>query len=237
MYDGAVKAARGMRAKYPAVHLRFGNGAHPTKEALYWAKFPAELFDSAGNESPSLGRPPEAQPPDFVAFNASIWMDRQLLDAYGYKDKPVTLCYESCYTTSMPGKEQEQADYYVRHALRALAWEIPEIKIGQICDQGNGFYFSIYGPIGLCHSRPELNVKPAFVALATLTRVLDGAKFARDVPLGSPALYGLEFTRPDGTQAHAFWTLRGKRSVRLLMDKPGPWTLINDQGIETVIPA
>jgi hypothetical protein len=236
MYDGAVKAAREMRAKYPRVHLRLGNGAHPTKEALYRAGFPAELFDSAGNESPSLGRPPEAQPPDFVAYNAGIWMDRQLLDAYGYKDKPVTMCYESCYTTSSPGKEREQADYYVRHALHALAWNIPEIKIGQLCDQGNGFYFSHYGPIGLCRARPELNVMPSFVAVATLTRVLDGAKFARDVPLGSPALFGLEFTRPDGTQAHAFWTLRGKRSVRLLMDRPGPWTLVNDQGAETPVP-
>jgi hypothetical protein len=235
MYDDALQAAREIRAKHPNIHLRLGNGAHPTKEALYQAKFPADLFDSAGNESPSLGRPPEAQPPDFVAFNASIWMDRQLLDAYGYKDKPVTLCYESCYTTSMPGKEQEQADYLVRHALHALAWQIPEIKLGQICDMGNGFYFSHYGPIGLCRVRPELNVKPAFVAVATLTRVLDGAKFARVVPLGSPALYGMEFTRPDGTQAHVFWTLRGKRSVRLLMDRPGPWTLVNDQGAEASV--
>jgi hypothetical protein len=236
MYQDAVQAAREMKAKYPRVHLRLGNGALPTKEALYRAGFPAELFDSGGNESPSLGRPPEAQPPDFVAYNASIWMDRQLLDAYGYKDKPVTACYESCYTTSMPGKEQEQADYLVRHALHALAWKIPEIKVGQICDMGNGFYFSHYGPIGLCRARPELNVKPAFVAVATLTRVLDGARFARAVPLDSPALYGLEFTRPDGTQAHAFWTLRGKRSVRLLMDRPGTWTLVNDQGAETPVP-
>jgi hypothetical protein len=236
MYDAALKAAREMKAKYPTVHLRLGNGWHPTKEALYRAKFPAELFDSAGNESPALERPPEAQPPDPAAFNAGIWMDRQLLDAYGYKDKPVTLCYESCYALSTAGKEQEQADYYVRHALHALAWNILQIKIGQICDQGNGFYFSMYGPIGLCRARPELNVKPAFVAVATMTRVLDGAKFARVVPLGSPALYGMEFTRPDGTQVHVFWTLRGKRSVRLLVDRPGPWTLVNDQGAETPVP-
>jgi hypothetical protein len=236
MYDGAVKAAREMRAKYPRVHLRLGNGAHATKEALYRARFPAELFDSAGNESPSLGRPPEAQPPDPVAYNAGIWMDRQLLDAYGYKEKPVTMCYESCYTTSSPGKQQEQADYYVRHALHALAWKIPEFKIGQICDQGNGFYFSQYGPIGLCRARPELNVMPSFVAVATLTRVLDGAQFARVVPLGSPALYGLEFTRPDGTAVHVFWTLRGKRSVELRVDRPGTWTRVNDQGAETAVP-
>jgi hypothetical protein len=214
MFDDAVKAARAMRAKYPRVHLRLGNGAHPTKEALYRARFPAELFDPAGNESPSLGRPPEAQPPDFVAFNASIWMDRQLLDAYGYKDKPVTLCYESCYTTSMPGKEQEQADYLVRHALHALAWKIPEIKLGQICDQGNGFYFSQYGPIGLCRSRPELNVKPSFVAVATLTRVLDGAKFARVVPLGSPALYGMEVSCRWAARRCTAWSSPGPTARR-----------------------
>lgn len=108
MFDGAVQAAREMRAKYPKVHLRFGNGAHATKEAFYQAKFPAELFDSGGNESPSLGRFPETQPPDPVAYNAGIWMDRQLLDAYGYKNKPVTVCHEACYTTSSPGKEQDR---------------------------------------------------------------------------------------------------------------------------------
>jgi hypothetical protein len=239
MYDLALKSAREFRAKYPKVHLKLGNGALPTREALYQAKFPADLFDSAGNESGTFGRPPEAQPPDIVAFNASLWMDRQLLDHYGYKDTPVTLCHETCYPSVGPGNLtlREQADYLVRHALHALAWEMPRIWLGQICDQGNGFYFSNWGGIGLCRSRPELNVKPSFVAVATLTRVLDGAKFARVIPLGSPALYGMEFTRPDGGQAHAFWTLRGKRSVRLLMDRPGMWTLINDQGIETPVQA
>jgi hypothetical protein len=238
MFDAAVKAATEIKAKYPNVHLKLGNGAMPTREALYQAKFPATLFDSAGNESGTFGRPPEAQPPDIVAYNASLWMDRQMLDAYGYQDKPVTLCHESCYPSAGPGNltVQEQADYLVRHALHALAWGLSDIRLGQICDMGNGAYFSMVGGIGLCRSRPELNVKPSFVAVATMTRVLDGAKFARVVPLGSPALYGMEFTRPDGTQAHAFWTLRGKRSVRLLMDRPGPWTLISDQGAETPVP-
>jgi hypothetical protein len=235
--DAALKTAKEMRAKYPNVHLRLGNGPLPVKEAMYQAKFPPELFDSGGNEAGCFGRPPEAQPPDCVAYNASIWMDRRMLDTYGYRDKPVSLCLETCYPATSPGNVpmRDQADYLVRHALHALAWEMKQIKLGQICDMGNGYYFSNWGAIGFVNSKPELNVKPSFVALATLTRVLDGAKFVRVVPMGSPALYGLEFTRPDGTQAHAFWTLRGKRPVRLLTDKPGPWTLINDQGIETPI--
>lgn len=232
MFDYATRAAREMRAKYPKVHLRLGNGAIPTREAMYQMKFSPELFDSAGNESPAFGRPPEAQPPDTVAFNASIWLDRRLLDLYGYKSKPVNLCHETCYPACSPGNltEQEQADYLVRHALHALAWEMPEIKLGQICDMGNGYYFSNWGSIGLCHAKPELSVKPSFVSVATMTRVLDGVKFVRVVPMGSPALYCMEFTRPDGSQAHALWTLRGKRPVRLLMDRPGTWTLINNQG-------
>jgi hypothetical protein len=237
LFDAAVKSAREVKAKYPKLHLRLGNGPLPTREAFYQAKFPAELFDSAGDEPGAFSRLPEAQPPDIVAFNASIWMDRQMLDAYGYKDKPVSLCYESCYPSVGPGNLtlQEQADYLVRHALHALAWEIPEIKLGQICDMGNGAYFSIVGGIGLVRARPELNVKPAFVSVATLTRVLDGAKFVRAVPLGSPVLYCLEFRRPDGTQAHALWTVRGKRPVTLRLDSSGPWTRVDDQGNESAV--
>jgi hypothetical protein len=235
LFSKAVASARAIKAKYPQAHLRLGNGTLTMKESLLRAKFPAELFDSAGNEAACFGRMPEAQPPDTVTLNGSLWMDRQLLDAYGYKDKPVTMCLETGYPATSPGNLTlaEQADYLVRHGLHALAWNVPHIKLGQISDMGNGYYFSNWGAIGFCRAKPELNVKPSFVAFATMTRVLDGAKYVRDVPMGSESLYGLEFARPDGTQAHAFWTIRGKRAVRLVMDQPGPWTRIDDQGAET----
>ncbi len=236
-FDRAVASAREIKAAYPKAHLRLGNGTLAMKEELYRAKFPAALFDSAGNEAPSFGRPPEAQPPDCVAHNASIWMDRQLLDAYGYKDRPVSLCYETCYPATNPGNLSltDQADYLVRHGLHSLAWNMPEIKLGQISDMGNGYYFSNWGAIGFCRSKPELNVKPAFVAVATMTRVLDGAKFVRVVPLGSESLYGMEFQRPDGERVHALWALRGKRPVTLRFDAPGPWTRTDDQGNDSLV--
>lgn len=239
IHDAALKTAKEMRAKHPKVHLRLGNGPLPTKEVMYQAKFPAELFDSAGNEAGSFGRMPEAQPPDCVALNSSLWMDRQMLDHYGYKNKPVSLCLEVCYPASSPGNVSltTQADYHVRLALHALAWGIPEIKIGQICDMGNGYYYSNWGAIGFVRSKPELNVKPSFVTFATMTRVLDGARFVRVVPMGSQSLYGLEFTRPDGSQAHAFWTIRGQRTLKLTLDQPGPWTQIDGQGAETAVNA
>jgi hypothetical protein len=236
-FDKAVASARAIKAAYPKAHLRLGNGPLPMKEELYRAKFPAALFDSAGNESGSFGRMPEAQPPDCVAYNASIWMDRQMLDAYGYKDKPVTQCLEVGYPSTNPGNLslRAQADYLVRHGLHALAWGIPQIKFAAISDMGNGYYFSNWGAIGFCRSKPELNVKPAFVSVATMTRVLDGAKFVRVLRLGSASLYGLEFQRPDGSQVHALWTIRGQRPVTLRFDSPGPWTRTDDQGNESLV--
>lgn len=238
MMADATQAARSMRAQYPQVDLRLGNGPLPLKEEMLRHKFPADLFDSAGNESASFGRPPEAQPPDYVANNASLWMDRQLLDAYGYRDKPVTQCYEICYPNTNPGNldPRTQADYFVRHALHALAWGIKEFRPGCISDVGNSYYFSNWGASGFCRRKPELNVKPAFVAFATLTRVLDGAKFVRPLDLGSASLYGLEFDLPDGARAYALWTLRGRRPLRLTADGTG-WKRIDDQANEAELTA
>ena len=105
--------------------------------------------------------------------------------------------------------------------------------MGSICDMGNSYYFSNWGGIGLCRAKPELNVKPSFVSVATMTRVLDGAKFVRVVPLGSPSLYGLEFQQPDWQEGRRpVDAARGKRTVRLLVDRAGDWSVIDDQGAE-----
>ena len=236
LWELAVQGAQAIRAKYPQTHIAFGNGSLPLKEEFYRHGFPADLFDSAGNESPSGSSLPEAQPPNYVVNNSSLWMERQLLDHYGYKDKAITQCYEICYPNTNPGNlaERTQADYFVRHALHSLAWGMPQIRMGLIADVGNSYYFSGWGASGFCHGAPDVNVKPSFVAFATLTRVLDGAKYVRDLPAGSPSLYLLEFARPDGKTAYALWTIRGQRPVTLTVDG-GAWTLVNDQGRESAV--
>jgi hypothetical protein len=239
LWDGAVAAARGLQAKHPEVRLAFGNGPLLTKEEFYRRKLPAELFDSAGNESASFGTPPETQPPNWLANNASLWMDRQLLDAYGYKDKPITQCHEVCYPATNPGNldPRTQADYLVRHAMHSLAWGIPRFQPGLIMDVGGNYRWSHWGASGFCRMFPEMNVKAAFVAFATMTLVLDGVKFVRDVPAGSPSVYGVEFVRPDGSQVFVFWTLRGRRPVTLKLEGAGPWKLANDQANESLVDA
>jgi hypothetical protein len=235
LWDQAMQVAKAMREKHPQVHIALGNGPLPTKEEFYRHRFPAELFDSGGNEAAAYGSLPEAQPPDWLAQNASLWMDRQLLDAYGYKDKPVTMCHEVCYPSANPGNLSPltQADYFVRHALHALAWGIPQFRPGILTDVGGNYRMSHWGSAGFCRARPEFNVKPAFVAFATMTLVLDGARFVRELPTGSASVYALEFQRPEGGQVYALWTIRGTRPVKLVVEKADSWTLVDSQANQT----
>ena len=129
----------------------------------------------------------------------------------------LTQCHEICYPNTNPGNLSltTQADYFVRHALHSLAWGIPQIRMGIISDVGASYYYSNWGASGFVNAYPEMNVKPSFVALATMTWVLDGAKFNKVVDLGSPSLYGMAFDRPDGKHVLALWTIRGRRPVSL----------------------
>ena len=235
MWADAVKKGERIRQEYPGRLISFGNGPLPVKEEFYRRGFPSKLFDAGGNEAPSFGRPPETQPPDTVALNASVWMDRQLLDAYGYEDKPVRLCYEVCYPNDNPGNldSRTQANYYVRHALHMLAWEMPFFHPGTMTDVGTTYHFGNWGGAGFCNRWPEQNVKPAYPAMATLTWILDGAKFRRKVPMSSLSLYGLEFDLPDGRRVLAMWTIRGRCPVALQFGADSAWTLVDGQANET----
>jgi len=234
MWDSAVKKSGKIRQQHTGLPITFGNGPLPLKEEFYRNEFPPEFFDAGGNEAPVFGRPPETQPPDTVALNASVWMDRQLLDGYGYEDKPVRLAYEICYPNDNPGNldSRTQANYYVRHALHMLAWEMPFIHFGTMTDMGNTYHFGNWGGAGFCRRWPEQNVKPAYPAVATLTWILDGAKLRRKVPMGSLSLYGLEFELPDGRQVLAMWTIRGTYPVTLQFDADSAWTLVDSQANE-----
>ncbi len=230
----ARESAQLFREKHPEVQLSLGNGPLPLREEFYRAGFPKELFDSAGNEAGAFGRPPETQPPDPVANNASLWMDRQMLDAYGYGEKSVSQCYEIVYPGTNPGNlsYQTQADYFVRHILHSLAWEIPRIRIGGIVDVGNSYYFSNWGSSSFFTARPSLEPKPAAVALATLTSVLDGATFEASEETGSDGAYLLRFRRKDGNTVLVSWVVRGERELRVTLGgKAGPVRVVGGSGV------
>jgi hypothetical protein len=215
LWQEALATAQATRQQFPDAKLAFGNGAPQLLEEFARRKFPAELFDSRGNEAGSFMRMPETQPLDFVANNASLWMDRQILDRYGYADKPITQCYEICYPNTNPGN-RTQANYYVRHILHSLAWRVPVIRPGSLTDMGNSYYYSNWGASGLCFAKPDVRPKPSYVAIATLTRVLDGAQFRRAIPTGSTTVYAVEFAPRDGGSVTGLWTVRGTRPVTLV---------------------
>lgn len=221
MWAMAEEIGRTFRARSPQVKLYLGNGPITLREEFYRNKFPSELFDAAGNEAGSFGRPPESQPPDSVANNASLWMDRQLLDAYGYAEKPVAQSYEVIYPGTNPGNLslETHADYFVRHLLHSLVWKIPFIRGGCIADVGNSYRFSNWGSSGLFTARPRLEPKPAALALATLSRVLDGAIFEDFFDLGSESAYLLRFRRKDGSHILVSWVVRGRRDIHLTFSK------------------
>jgi len=231
MWKEATETAQAARAKYPDAKLSFGNGNPHLMEEFARHSFPGDLFDSRGNEAGSFMRMPETQPLDFVANNASLWMDRQILDHYGYKDKPVTQCYEICYPSTNPGNLSlhTQAAYFVRHAMHSLAWGVPVIRQGSITDMGNSYYYSNWGSCGFCFVKPDVRPKPSYVAIATATQQLDGAKFTRPIPTGSPVVYAMEFKKQEGGFVTVLWTLRGTRQLKIDADGVATDMMGNDQ--------
>ncbi len=237
LWKEAIETGKATRQQFPDAKLALGNGNPHLLEEFLRRKFPAELFDSRGNEAGSFMRMPETQPLDFVANNASLWMDRQILDHYGYAGKPITQCYEICYPNTNPGNLslRTQAAYYVRHILHSLAWGVPVIRPGSITDMGNSYYYSNWGASGLCFAKPDVRPKPSYVAVATLTQVLDGAKFRREVPTGSTTVYAVEFAKRDGDCVTVLWTLRGTRPVTLSAAETSAAVVTDLMGNETKV--
>jgi len=245
LWQTAMETSTQIRQLYPDTEIYFGNGAPHLLEAFLQRKFPAELLGSRGNEAGNFMRMPETQPLDFVANNAGLWMDRTLLDHYGYTNTPLRQCYEMCYPSTNPGNLslKTQAEQFVRHMMHSLAWRIPIIRGGCITDVGNSYYFSNWGASGLCYGRPHVRPKPSYVATATMTLMLDGAVFDHVVPTGSPVVYAMQFSRPVGDYVTCLWTLRGTRELTATgvlgdasaMDLMGNATPLTDEGGQTCI--
>lgn len=227
MVRTATEGVKAIRASHPEVKFSLGNGPIPLREEFYRHGFPADLFDMAGNEAGSFGRPPETQPPDIIANNAGLWMDRQLLDAYGYADKPIYQCYEITYPGTNPGNlsYQTQADYFVRHILHSMAWGIPRIRVGCIVDAGSTYYFSNWGSSAFFTARPMIEPKPSAVAVATLSTVLDGATYDGFLETGSESAYLLRFRKKDGSFVLPNWVVRGTRDFQVKLEGKIPPTL------------
>lgn len=144
------------------------------------------------------------------------WELRALASRAGHELAPTSAGEWVCRQERVLG-EQRQAEWSVRDALTAHAYGFRRISLGLLYDAGDNSYHTPLGGSGLCRRYPLLYPKPAYVACATMTRLLDNLQLARRVPTGSLTLYALEFAGR-GRFVYALWTPRGTCAAQLRFD-------------------
>lgn len=205
--------AKMVRAKFPQLKLQYGNDGSSLNliAGLLRHKFPRELIDSFAVEDLGQTIIPEKAIPGGLQ---SAWYLRETARALGYGDVPTTACHEWMGRRDMVLGLGGQAEWYIRDLLHARAYGFQTSGVGTVHDAGNGYYHTLWGDGGLCKRWPAMDPKPAYAAVATFTRIIDGTKFERAVPTGTHSLYCTEFRRGN-EWVYALWVPRGYRQVRV----------------------
>lgn len=205
--------AKMVREKFPTLKMQYGNDGNSLgiMGEIFRQKFPREFIDTISIEDLGQTFAPER---GFTGGLQSAWFLRETARKMGYGDVPVTACTEWIGRMTNNLGLQKQAEWEARDALLALAYGFDTISSFGINDASSGYYYSIWANGGLCYRYPTMAPKPSYAAMATLTQVLDRAKFSRFVPTGSTVLYVMEFRCGDDW-VYALWTPRGTREVAL----------------------
>jgi len=227
-WDLATKCSGAVREKHPGLTLSFGNGYPQFIATFLSRKYPRKLMDGLAL--------------DFMGDNIQMFYYlKEVAKHYGYGDLPFFIT-EGFYVCSGCGyypdraREREQSDAYIRGFLRGFALGVAWWGTAcEIWDPGSEYYYTGYGSVGLCHKGPELNPKPGYCAYATMTRLLDRAKFHSLVPTGSVNAYCLRFDGPKGP-VHALWTTRGSRSISLKVPQGSKPRLTDSQSNSHALP-
>lgn len=223
--------AQMVREKFPRMKMQYGNNGSSMNLVgeLFRRKFPRKYIDTISSEDLGQTMAPER---DALGSTQDGWYLRELARKMGYGDVPVTACTEWIGRMTEKLGLQKQAEWKVRDGILALAYGYDTISIAGINDAGDGYYYSIWANGGLNERYPTMAPKPAYAAIATLTQVLDQAKFGRFMPTGSTVLYCAEFQR--GNQwVYAIWTPRGEREVKLDFGDNGKCRVVDLYGRES----
>lgn len=212
LFELGVKAAKFIRAKFPQLKIIAGNsgGSSGMIAVLLRRGFPRDLIDYLGNEATGQTFAPEKLLPHTTG---GVWLMGETARKFGH-DIPLTACFEYTSRAERDLGAQRHAEWYARDMLIGLAYRFPTISPAGIEDVGNAYYDHLWGASGLCQRTPLHYPKPAYVALATLTRVLDKVKLVRQMPTGSSSAYALEFERGN-ERIYALWTPRGQCEMEL----------------------
>jgi len=226
----AAKAAfEGCRKYAPGVKLCFGHCAPQFGMPFMREKFPTELFDAFGMDSPQFERMAE-RPPRAVEPNLLYFMDQEM-KRLGYEDKE-RVHLESYFPSShrLALGHRVQADNTVRTAVLSLALGSDRfLSCWSLHDCEDYWGTQHYGCVGLIGRAPEFNPKPAAAAFATMTQVLDSAKYDGFLPTGSRTAYCVRFKAADRL-VYCLWTVRGTRSVSLSGSEGSELILVDENG-------
>jgi hypothetical protein len=216
--------------RFPQLQIAIGNSLVSTEliaEGLR-RKFPETLADYIANEGTGRNGLPER----LWGSGIQHWALRETARIYGYRTWGVGASIESVCRLSRLIGDERLAQYLVRDGLISHAYRAPQISLGGLHDPGNSYNDTFWGE-GLCRRYPLLYPKRAYVAIATLTRVLDRVELKREVPTGSNSVYALEFARPDGKHVYALWAARGTAALTLGFEGAGSVDVIDLYGRAT----
>ena len=212
----AKLAAAMLREKYPDLKIIVGNSGWSGAliSQLLRGGLPPDHIDGLGMERLIGYFAKDTMPPE--RHEASYTIQHTALK-YGCKASP-TDCYESGGRGNYGMSQRLIAEYVVRDSLVGLAWGYPYVGVGVITENVNGYYHTRWGGDSILRRTPLLYPQPQYVAIATMTRVLDRVKLVRRVPTGSHTAYALEFARGD-ERVYVLWTPRG--TCEMVLKFPG----------------
>lgn len=235
LYGKVLKQIREEHKEFRHVKIAFGNTSPSFHIEFLKNGFPAEYIDIFGIDIPYFERMPERQPRSVEASQLLILHDYQK----EAKCEQIPICgTEDMYYPGCPGSlsQREQADYFVRcHLLKFAMGVTREVSVGMVFTTSGPYGRGHYGATGLFEVSPEGggdgNPRESAVAYATMTRVLDAAKFEKWFPTGSLTTYCLAFSRKfTKDEVLALWTIHGTRPVSIHLDGDAPVQVTDQWG-------
>ena len=206
-----------MRKHFPQIKLQMGNSSYSlgcfTRPVRGGAN--PDYYDYIGIETASQVIPPEKL--QEIGLQGML-ITKDAAKKLSGKDIKLNGCYEFVYRCERDMGEQIQAEWYMRDALISLSHDFLLVSPGLFFDCDRGYYNGLWGGSGILKRGPYVYPKRAYVAYATLTNVMDGVMFSRQIPTGSTTVYALEFKRHDGLFATALWSARGE--VEFTVENP-----------------
>lgn len=230
LLTAATAAAEGVKQSAPGLKFLFGHGAACFALPFFREKnWNPDLFAGFGMDLPQFERMPERQPR--ATEPSLLFFLQHELQQRGWTNKEV-VHLESYYPSSheLALGLRGQADSVVRTALLSLALGTTKfMHTWCLQDCADRWGSSHYSGSALIGREPESFPKPAAAAFATMTRVLDMARYDGWLETGSRSAFCLRFKDGD-RRIYAVWTLRGTRPLEIVAE--GKLVRIDENGNE-----